>query len=102
MGDQYGEWVKPVWPSNISLQGSPITPYIFDDRCKYQDAGDALKHWYDMGAKERARCGNLGYAFVKDKKIGMDSKEMGRRFIDSMDTAFEKWTPKVKYTLEAV
>ena len=98
----HGEWVKPVWPSNISLQGSPVTPYIFDDRCQYQDAGDALKSWYDMGAKERERCGNLGYEFVKDKKSGMDSKEMGRRFIESMDMTFEKWTPKERYTLEVV
>tara|TARA_Y100000034_G_C6870617_1_gene397439 strand:+ start:55 stop:1455 length:1401 start_codon:yes stop_codon:yes gene_type:complete len=102
MGEHHGEWTKPVWPSNISLQGSPATPYIFDDRCQYQDAGNALKHWYDMGAKERERCGSLGYKFVKNKVIGMDSKEMGKRFIDSMDTAFEKWTPKARYTLEAV
>ena len=102
MGDQYGDWVKPVWPSNISLQGSPVTPYIFDDRCRYQDAGDALKYWYDMRKEERERRGNLGCEFVKNKKIGMDSKEMGKRFIESMDAAFEKWTPKPKYTLEAV
>ena len=46
---EHGEWVKPVWPSNISLQGSPPTPYIFDDRCRYQDAGDAIRYWYDKG-----------------------------------------------------
>jgi hypothetical protein len=28
----HGSWVKPVFPSNRSLQGSPATPYIFDDR----------------------------------------------------------------------
>ena len=28
----WGEWVKPVWPKSRSLQGSPPTPYIFDDR----------------------------------------------------------------------
>ena len=102
MGDQHGEWVKPVFPSNISLQGSPQTPYIFDDRCRYQDAGDALKYWYDMGKEEREKCGNLGYEFVKNKEIGMDSKEMGKRFIDSMNVAFEKWTPRKKYVLEAI
>jgi glycosyltransferase involved in cell wall biosynthesis len=98
----HGEWAKPVWPSNISLQGSPQTPYIFDDRCQYQDAGEALKYWYDAGSEERDRCGQLGMEFVKDKKIGMDSKEMGQRFIDSMETAFEKWKPKKKYTLEVM
>ena len=34
---------------------------------------------------------DLGYKFVKDNNIGMDSKEMGKRFMNSMDTAFEKW-----------
>ena len=92
----------PVWPSNISLQGSPPTPYIFDDRCQYQDAGEALKYWYDAGPEERERCGELGREFVKDKEIGMDGREMADRFISAMDTAFEKWTPKPRYTLEVV
>tara|TARA_Y100000034_G_scaffold35472_1_gene43467 strand:- start:2262 stop:3662 length:1401 start_codon:yes stop_codon:yes gene_type:complete len=102
MGNQHGEWVKPVFPSNISLQGSPVTPYIFDDRCRYQDAGDALKYWYDVGKEERERCGKLGYKFVKNKKIGMDAKEMANNFVESMETAFERWSPKARYTLEAV
>jgi len=100
--EDHGDWVKPVWPSNISLQGSPATPYIFDDRCKYQDAGEALKYLYDLGQEEREKRGNLGYKFVKDNNIGMDSKEMGKRFMNSMDTAFEKWTPKQRFTLEEV
>ena len=49
----HGEWVKPVFPSNISLQGSPQTPYIFDDRCRFDDVADAIKEWYDMDADER-------------------------------------------------
>ena len=40
--------------------------------------------------------------FVKDKDIGMDADEMGRKFIDSMEGAFENWTPREKYTLEVV
>jgi glycosyltransferase involved in cell wall biosynthesis len=99
---EHGEWVKPVWPTSTSLQGSPITPYIFDDRCAFEDAGDALKGWYDAGSDERARCGRLGYEFVKTEKIGMDVEHMGNNFIQSMDTAFEKWTPRERFTLEAV
>jgi len=99
---EHGEWVKPVFPSNISLQGSPMTPYIFDDRCQYEDAGKALRYWYDKGPEEREKCGELGRQFVKDKNIGMDGDEMNRRFIKSMDTAFENWKPKENYTLEVV
>ena len=35
----WGEWCKPVWPKTRSLMGSVPTPYIFDDRCDWQDAG---------------------------------------------------------------
>ena len=98
----HGEWVAPVFPSNRSLQGSPLTPYIFDDRCQYEDAGDALLSWYLRGPEERERCGNAGIKFVKDNNIGMDSEEMAKRFIKSMDTAFDKWEPQPKYTLEVI
>jgi glycosyltransferase involved in cell wall biosynthesis len=99
---EHGEWVKPVFPSNISLQGSPQTPYIFDDRCQYQDAGEAIKYWYDKGPDERERCGELGMEFVKDKNIGMDAGEMSNRVLDMLDETLEKWKPREKYTLEVV
>lgn len=102
MGNKHGEWVKPVWPSNISLQGSPPTPYIFDDRCSYKDAGEALKYWYDLGDEERIKAGKLGTRFINGKKIGMTAENMANRFIDSMDTAFEKFVPKPRYTMEVI
>ena len=99
---EHGEWVKPVFPSNISLQGSPLTPYIFDDRCSYEDAGEALLFWHDKTPAEREECGNKGLEFVKDKNIGMDAKDMSETFIKCFDETFENWKPKEKYTLEAV
>ena len=99
---EHGEWVKPVVPTNISSQGSPQTPYIFDDRCSYEDAGEALLEWYKAGPEERERCGELAYEFVKNKDIGMDALEMADRFVKSMDTAFDKWKPQPKYTMEVI
>ncbi|MAH46851.1 hypothetical protein CMI37_13560 [Candidatus Pacearchaeota archaeon] len=99
---KYGEWVKPIWPSNRSLQGSPVTPFIYDDRCDSEDAGNALKEWYDAGVDERVRCGKLGRQFVKDKIIGMDSEHMADRFITSMDTVFDRRIPREPYELEVV
>ena len=60
----WGEWVKPVWPSNRSLMGSIPTPFIFDDRPSFEDFADVIKQWYDMGDEERVRCGQLGHEFV--------------------------------------
>jgi glycosyltransferase involved in cell wall biosynthesis len=99
---KHGEWVKPVFPTNISCQGSPQTPYIFDDRCSYEDAGEAIRYWYDKGPDGRAEAGEKGMEYVSSKKIGMDSKYMGEAFIEHMGTAFEKWKPREKYTLEVV
>ena len=79
-----------------------MTPYIFDDRCQYEDAGEALLEWYNVGPEERARCGQLGYEFVKDKIIGMDAGEMANRFIKSMDTSFKNWKPRERYTMEVI
>ena len=45
----HGEWVKPVYPASISLQGSPPTPYIWDDRCNPEDVAVNLREFYDMG-----------------------------------------------------
>ena len=99
---EHGEWVKPVWPTNHSLQGSPMTPYIFDDRCSYEDAGDAIRYWYDKGSDGREEAGNKGIEFVKDKNIAMDADEMSKLFIDSMDGAFKNWKKREKYTMEVI
>tara|TARA_B100000287_G_scaffold249525_1_gene234560 strand:- start:719 stop:2101 length:1383 start_codon:yes stop_codon:yes gene_type:complete len=98
----HGEWVKPVFPTNISLQGSPMTPYIFDDRCNYEDAGEALLEWYKVGPEERERCGKLGYEFVKNEEVMMDAKEMCNAFSNAIDTTLENWKPREKYTLEVM
>jgi glycosyltransferase involved in cell wall biosynthesis len=99
---QYGEWVKPIFPSNISLQGSPMTPYIFDDRASYEDAGEALLEWYNEGPEERERKGEVGRQWVLGDDAKMTAEHLSQGMIESMDTAFEKWTPREKYTLEAV
>jgi len=98
---EHGEWVKPVFPSNISLAGSPLTPYIFDDRCQFEDAGEALYEWYNMGTEERERCGELGRQFVLGDGR-MTGKLMSESFIENIETCFENWKPREKYTLEVV
>ncbi len=97
-----GEWAKPVFPSSISLVGSIPTPYIFDDRCRWDDAADKIKEWYDMGDEERKRCGELGREYAFSEKAGMTAEMMCQNFIDKMDTAFDKWTPRNRYEIVKV
>ena len=95
----WGEWAKPVWPSNRSLQGSIPTPYIFDDRPRFEDFADALKEWYDMGPEKRKECGMKGYEFVMSDDAMMSATAMCNLFKEHMNTAFEKWTTRKRFTI---
>ena len=95
----HGEWAKPVWPSNRSLQGSIPTPYIFDDRCRWDDVADKFKEWYDTPKEERIEAGLKGREWMLQEEIGMSCTNLCERFIKDMDTAFDKWTPRKRFTL---
>ena len=96
----HGEWVKPVYPASISLQGSPPTPYIWDDRCNPEDAAVNIREFYDMGRNERKRLGALGTKFCRENQ--MTANAMAENFISSMNGAFDNWKPKKKYDMVKV
>ena len=96
----HGEWVKPVYPASISLQGSPPTPYIWDDRCNSEDVAVNIREFYDMDREERKRLGALGAKYCRDNQ--MTATAMGENFISSMNGAFENWKPKKKYDMVSV
>ena len=96
----HGEWVKPVYPTSISLQGSPPTPYIWDDRCQPEDVAPLLREFYDMGREKRKKLGALGTKFCEENH--MTAEAMGQNFINSMNVAFENWKPSKRYTMEKI
>ena len=98
----HGEWVKPVWPKSRSLQGSPPTPYIFDDRCDWIEAGERIREWYDMSKEERDECGFKGHEFVCSDDAMMSARAMCQLFTDHMNTALEKFEPKERYEVYKV
>jgi glycosyltransferase involved in cell wall biosynthesis len=93
----HGEWAFPVFPAQRALIGSPPTPYIFDDRCKWEDAADEIRKLYDMGKEERERRGKLGREYMLQE--GFNAIEMCNRFIDNIETACTKWIPRKRFTL---
>jgi glycosyltransferase involved in cell wall biosynthesis len=97
--DVHGAWVKPVYPSNRSIQGSPMTPYIFDDRCDYRDVANAIKHWYDMTPDERHHFGMLGHDWVCGDESNMSARGMSKRMSECIEDCFKNWTPRKKFTL---
>lgn len=98
----HGQWVKPVWPSNISLQGSVPTPYIFDERADYREVGDALLYWYNMPRDERKRRGIAGREFVMTPEVGFSRSSMCAMAIDSIEKCFEQFTSRNRYELLSV
>ncbi len=97
-----GVWAKPVFPACRSLQGSPPTPYIFDDRACWEDTSTKIKEWYDTPAEERTAAGLAGRDYVMDPKVGMSAKEMCRRVVKDINRTFEKWESRKRFTLYKV
>ena len=95
----WGDWVKPVWPSTRSLQGSIPTPYIFDDRCRFDDVADKIKEWYDVPKEERVKRGLNGHEFVMSEESMLSVTSMSNNFINHMDKAFEMWKPRKPFSL---
>ncbi|HMS90597.1 MAG TPA: hypothetical protein PKC87_00030 [Candidatus Absconditabacterales bacterium] len=97
-----GKWAIPVFPSNLSLVGSPSTPYIFDDRCSPEDVADAINEVYHMDKEERERRGLLAREWVTSNESGMSARQMCENIIESMDEAFEKFVPRPRFELHKI
>lgn len=82
----HGVWVKPVFPSNRSLQGSPQTPYIFDDRVQFEDVADAIMYWYETPNTLRSELAEAGREWAL--KNGLTAEQMGRKMIEMIDYLF--------------
>jgi glycosyltransferase involved in cell wall biosynthesis len=95
----WGEWVEPVWPSNRSIQGSPETPYIFDDRARFDDVAVAIGKWYKAGKSERDRRGALGRGYAMSEDGQLSSKAMADNFIKGIESTFTNWKKRKRFTL---
>ena len=98
---KHGEWCTPVFPNSFSLMGSPLTPYIFDDRCDYKEVAEAMKFWFDMPKEERERRGRSGREFCLGAG-GLNSENMCNLFIDGMENAMKNFKPRTRFKLEEV
>jgi glycosyltransferase involved in cell wall biosynthesis len=96
---EHGEWVFPVYPTSRSIQGSPTTPYIFDDRCKWEDACDMIKEVYALSSEERKNRGLKGREWALSNEAGFTSDHQSNRVIEAFDELFETWKPREKYEL---
>jgi len=94
-----GPWAFPVFPTSISIVGSPPTPYIFDDRCEASDAANQLMEVYKLDPKHRKAIGLIGREWAIGEEAGFTSERQGERVIENIEKLFETWKPRVKYEL---
>lgn len=96
---KHGEWAKPVWPSAININGSPVTPYIFDDRVDDNKVATAIYEFYEMGREERKRRGLLGREWALQN---ISSKIMCDKMAEGIETTINNFKPRERYNLYKV
>tara|TARA_R110001606_G_scaffold257914_1_gene405727 strand:+ start:146 stop:1585 length:1440 start_codon:yes stop_codon:yes gene_type:complete len=94
---KHGEWAFPVYPTSRSIQGSPPTPYIYDDRCAWEDVTDRIKEVYNLSPEEREKRGLSGRKWAMSDEAGFTGEKQGKRVIEAFDELFETWKPREKY-----
>jgi len=97
--EKHGEWAFPVYPTNRSLQGSPITPYIWDDRCTSEDAAEQIGIVYNLGKEKRKEVGLKGREWALSDEAGFTGEKMGQRVINHLDNLFNTWKPRENFEL---
>jgi len=97
-----GKWVVPVFPSNMSLVGSPITPYIWDDRLDFRDLAKAINQVYELTPEERIENGKAAREWVTSDESGMSARMMCNNVIRDIDTTLSSFTPKSSFTFSLI
>ena len=94
---KHGEWAFPVFPTNRSIQGSIPTPYIWDDRCRSEDAAERIMEVYNMSKEERKSRGLAGREWALGEEAGFTAQHMGERIIEGINELFNTWEPREYY-----
>ena len=94
---KHGEWAFPCYPTSRSIQGSPVTPYIWDDRCKPEDAANRIREVYDLGPKKRKELGEKAREWCLSEEAGFTAEHQGKRFIEFAEELFNIWEPRIAF-----
>ena len=97
-----GKWAVPVFPNNMSLVGSPLTPYIWDDRLDFRDLAEAITQVYELTPEERTENGKAAREWVTSNESGMSARMMCNNVIKDIDLTLEKFTPRKSFTFSLI
>ena len=96
---EHGEWAFPVYPTSRSIQGSPPTPYIYDDRCAWEDVTERLFEIYNLPRKTRKQAGLKGREWAISDEAGFTAQHQAERVMEAFNTLFNTWKPREKYEI---
>jgi glycosyltransferase involved in cell wall biosynthesis len=96
---KHGKWAMPIFPSNSSLVGSPMTPYIWDDRCDPREVAKAIQEVYELDPVERSERGMSGRAWATSKEAMMTANNMSKNIFDGIHETLNKFTPRKQFEL---
>jgi glycosyltransferase involved in cell wall biosynthesis len=95
----HGVWVNPVWPSAININGSPLTPYIYDDRVNDEEVADAINEMYLLGKEKRKENGQVGREWAINN---LSSKVMCDAMSEGIQKTIKNFTPRERFNLYKV
>jgi glycosyltransferase involved in cell wall biosynthesis len=96
---EHGEWMFPVYPTSRSIQGSPQTPYIFDDRCAWEDVCDRIKEIYELTDEERKAKGLKGREWALSDEAGFTAEHQAQRVMEAFEELFSVWEPREDFEI---
>jgi glycosyltransferase involved in cell wall biosynthesis len=95
----HGVWVKPVWPSAININGSPLTPYIYDDRVNNNEVANVINEMYLLGRVQRKHNGKVGREWAIKN---LSSKVMCDAMSEGIKNTIKNFTPRERFNLYKV
>jgi glycosyltransferase involved in cell wall biosynthesis len=95
----HGVWAKPIWPSAININGSPLTPYIYDDRVNDEEVADAITEMYLLGKEKRKENGQVGREWAINN---LSSKVMCDAMSEGIQKTIKNFTPRERFNLYKV
>ena len=91
---KHGKWAVPVFPNNMSLVGSPTTPYIWDDKLDFRELALAIQQVYEMSPETRRENGLAAREWVTSDESGMSARMMCKNVIKDIDLTLSSFKPR--------
>ena len=96
-----GRWAYPVFPATRLIQGSPQTPYIFDEVARWEDFAVGFLYWYKTSHKVREQYGKEGREWSLSDG-GISENRLGNEFIKSIEFVLNNWVKPKSYGVYSV